>query len=518
MLRRPSFDTIYFLASLLASIALVCLVSDTFTFDSLDEGLIAASAMKMAGGSGLYKDIFEFWSPGLLTVTAIGFSIFGAKISVLRFLVSFLIIAATLSFFKFQRVLGFPSLVVFISTISLLLIDGSFVGLNNHWPAMVSLFLSGVALSNAFEYLDDRNCFFAGIMAGVTALFLQYEGAVAIAGGTFVLLSARTDSPKVKRWRALFMFWIGVVLLPALTLGYFAIHGAAFQLLFSTILFPLLYYRDSNGTTPSEFAFLQAAILLFVLINLRRSIWSTKKCIAATYAVALEAINLSNGNTANVVFNSYFVHLFIIYWIYLAFHPAAHRTTSLKRMMPASVAASIMIFLYGSALGRKLEVKLDWIVAASEPLETAAGRVFVEPKMRDKIATVLNWLKENPSNNVYFGPYAAYYYLFSGRLNPTAYSQMTTNYDTPEQFTEGIRQLSVARVNTIVFLPNESPFRVANDHPLSTLVYFGFNKLISLAEMGWRKSSRLMPDAEGIWRKDESIEVEPADTIADIKR
>jgi hypothetical protein len=359
---------------------------------------------------------------------------------------------------------------------------------------VIFLFLTASALVQGIRTQKPLQFVFAGILSGVTALFLQYEGAVSILAGIVLLL---IDGAATRRVRNVALFCCGATALPLMVLGYFATQGATFDFLYSTILFPLSQYRGSNGANPSSLGLWQGALLLCVLFVLRKTVWHTPARVLAVFAVFLGLANLSSGNAANVLLNSFFVHLFVLWWLYQLGMTRDIRWSICGYALPVL----LLSWIYGQRAITPWYKKIDWISAATASVQTPAGEIRVAPEMQEKMVLVFEWLKANPHRNVFFGPYAAYYYLLTGRMNPTGYSQLTSNYNTPEQFAQALAQIESQKVDAIIFLPYESVFRVDNDHPVVQLLEREFQMIDLLPLAGWTNYRGYLPELEGIWVK-----------------
>jgi hypothetical protein len=96
------------------------------------------------------------------------------------------------------------------------------------------------------------------------------------------------------------------------------------------------------------------------------------------------------------------------------------------------------------------------IAVDAKPVATRVGTVT---SAQPNLAEVMTFLDQHvqPGSDILVYPFSASYYFFSKANNPTPYSILVYNYNTPEQFRQVIRILDQKRVEYVVWDTNFIP-------------------------------------------------------------
>ena len=428
-----------------------------------NEGTLDCGAVRILHGQLLGRDFFEVIGPGTFYWLALFFKVFGVTFLASRIclFVSSLLTALCM-YFLARRVCHsyqvVPSILVF----------STYFG--THWPEV--------------NYHVDSNCFAllavtcmilwqssrrnwllvaAGALAGATALTLQPKGILLLLA--FLLWLSIQHWPRSIPLTALIWVAGGWVAIVAAMLGYFWSRGALHDLIYANAIWPSQNYGTGN-TVPYAFGimehfhqwvapvpgiqwtaamavvlfipFLFVAVLPTLVVPLALSDGvKTASGEIALYWLAGSALwisELHRKDVSHLVFGSPLLILLCVFYM----QKRANKSFRLA-LQGLSIAA---VCLAGAAL---------IIALVARPVQTRAGRVHMTA-YDPALAAIEKHVP--PGEGIFIYPYPPMEYFLSDTTNPTRYSLLAYNYNTPAQFEEVVRSLEQYEVKYVLWNKN----------------------------------------------------------------
>lgn len=454
----------------------------------LDEGLLTSTALQVLHGSVMYKDFFEFWPPLSVYALAAAYGIFGAYFWVGRLLFIILAYSSSLLLYLCCRQAGMSRTVSTISAIVFTAVSASLVGYNHHWYGIVGLLLTLALTQKLLQTSRTLWLYAACIAIGLTATAMQFEAAAAL-GGLLVTLAV-FGKDYLLRWKVLIGAAVLLLLPLSLWVAFFVYAGATSQMVYDVLIFPINQYQSVNGSVPRPLAIIQFVLCLYFCWALRKSSSSSLSTMAI-FAVILQLLGLTSGNTDRNYLESYLVTTLLIYTVSTKLIPNSSpmeqinhltgilqsRRIFIKRFMFITVMAG-----YAIAIALPAYSRWEGIWRANQRVSTAAGVVYARPEVANKLSLAISYISARSvgQNDVYFGPYASYYYLLTDKLDLSGFSQLTPNYNPDWMFEAALQNLERHKPTYIVLLPQESPFEFTTQNKLAQYIGHHYSRVQDL--------------------------------------
>ena len=477
-----------------------------FYSGSLDEGMLWSSAMKVAEGQMMYRDFFEFWTPGSVYLLGGLFALFGLKVWVSQMLYVLIGLACYILLYLVLKRTGFGWLTCLVSIGLFVAISATHLALNHHWFGIAGLLATIYFLLISFTGGGKARLtlVLSGLMAAITALFMQYEGVIAISGG---LVAIALFQPPSSRISSLVSFMAPSVILGSLVVVYFGLHGAVGELLYSTVFFPIFQYRESNVGFASALWIYQTSLLaLFVWLLHKRGLLHLPLKILIVFSAFIQLVGLSTNGFMHAFLLAFLINSLYVYVLttfltdvslnFFSFKKVksgVHRLAQVVgevdvRRFGASVLLALFLLIYSARIIEGIGVL--WadrlvLMRQSEIMQFPAGELRVSSKIASKMSTVATFVQQNTSEEepVYFGPYSSYYNLLLQRPNPLPYSQLTPAYNPDWMLEDAVEILDRDKPEYIVLLPRESTFPFGMDNKLYAYVDAHYRQEILLPDV-----------------------------------
>ncbi len=207
----------------------------------LDQSFYLHNATRMLRGQMIYRDFFQFTTPGTELVYLLLFKFFGVHAWIPNATVAALGIGlVSLAIFISKRM--FPGASIYLSAVLFLVVsfhpamDGS-----HHWFSMLAV-MGATAL--ILEERSLERLAGAGLLCAVASFFTQTRGVGAVlAIAIFLWCEHRTKAGNQRPlWKSQTSLWGAFVFATVALNLYFVVHDGLKQYLWSILLFPLKYY------------------------------------------------------------------------------------------------------------------------------------------------------------------------------------------------------------------------------------------------------------------------------------
>jgi len=428
-----------------------------------DEGTFLSGAVRIVHGQVFARDFFEVMGPGTFYWLAAFFKIFGVTFLASRICLFISSLGTALSiYFLTCRVCSryrlLPCLVFAGACFG-----GIWPGISHHVDSNYFALLAIVCLVLWNTSRKNSLLVAAGSLAGVTACIHQPKGALLLCAFLvwLWLQRRRTSSPLLAAGLLAGSFLVII----ALTLAYFWSQGALSSLYYVNFVFPRQHYDSVNNVvyafricidywTPwvaalgggakavaiaailiAPLVFIAALPALLLVIAIRNK-WKQAAPEIALYWLGGWAIWLSEFHRRDIYHLVFGSPILIILCV--------HALTESRRK-PANAALQFLAITAVCLAGFNCCVAL---FAGSRTTETRVGKVAVlgsDP--------VLRFLNEHvsPGEEVFIYPYCPTYYFLSATTNPTRFSFLLFEYNTPAQFKEVIGVLDRRRPRYVIW-------------------------------------------------------------------
>ena len=428
----------------------------------MDGWLSLAPGQRMYEGEMIYRDIFEFMTPGTALVYFFLFKIFGLRLWIPNLLSLLLGLGlAWIGVVISKKLIG-PRLCLLPSAIFLAGVYKNNIDPTHHWFSMLT---ATAAIAVMLDRQTTARIATAGFLCGLTACFTQTRGLAAVVGFAVFLWWESQRRQEDRRGLLKKQAWLIASFLATLLAvnGYFIWKAGLARFLWCTVVFNLKYYPRAGANTfwafrealPAftslssfllqfkEWLFIYVVIPFSYLLFFGRyrrdsnkramEFWERPMLLATVGAFLLLSIAPAAGRFRMAV--SALPGIILLVW----FIDSPRR---LARILAAVLAVGVMLVVPFAV--RKAQI------VESNILTTPQGKLAVTyPGAYEQYT----WIQAHtrPSEYIYETAWADVYFCLDLR-NPTPLPRVETNgYTTPEQVAEVIRGLEQHQVHYILW-------------------------------------------------------------------
>jgi 4-amino-4-deoxy-L-arabinose transferase-like glycosyltransferase len=301
----------------------------------------------------------------------------------------------------------------------------------------------------------------AGVLAGATTCFLQPKGILLLlAFLAWLWIQQRRGSARLSA-----LGWVigGYFIIAGLVLAYFWSRGSLGDLIFANVVWPFSHYGPTNTVPYGKYLFQyywnnwsiptggfrwtvgMAAVLIIPFL------------VVAALPALLLILGVRNRTDS-------MRPEILLYWICgcALWLSEFHRKDIFHLVYAAPLLIILCIHFLGESRGKIAGLALQtlsisaaclatfnlFVVLTTHSIVTRVGSVAV---FRDD--PVLTFLDKHvaPGEEIFAYPYCPRYYFLTATTNPTPYSSMMSNFNTPSQYQEVIRVLDQHKVRYVVW-------------------------------------------------------------------
>ena len=474
--RHDWHDTIVALLLFVGTVAYLAALPHNL--DPSDEAVHLYDAKRVLNGGVLYRDVFNFITPGWFYLMAVLFRLFGTTIGTARVAVAIIhgltaaVIYLTCRRFGVRRGIAWTP-----SFAYLVVCQSAWPIASQHWlDALLSVTLLYVCAARAREHPTWP--LGPGIVLGLLMAVQQQRGifmSVGLAGWLIARAafqrrypSCRPGAPLTKQL-AWLCVGIAVVMVP---LGIAMVGGAGFQSVWrALVVFPLVNYRltrsaawgEVNALTnfQSTFTFprLLACLPAILVVDLARGValWVRRRDPDGLTTVTL-LVALGGASIVSILYFADFIHIAFIAPVLLV--ATAESIEWAVRLLPAprflrvaGVAAGAALLFGGGAHLRDNYERLWKLYHLSA--STAFGRIdFADPREIQLYEKLGELLRRTPSRYLFCYPIMAHLYLMLDVENPSPYGYVVATLLGPDGVREVLDQVEAKQPPYVVALPS----------------------------------------------------------------
>lgn len=463
------------IAALLLGVAVVYQTLWPRDLNGADEALFLYEAKRLLDGDVMYRDIFQFVTPGAWYAMTLLYRVFGVDFATARIAMAVLHgLVAVLTYATGRRMGARPAVAVVAAVAYLGISQPVWPIASPHWfSTLLTMWLCWCLLADdAAE--RPRQTFLIGLLCGVLIMVQQQKGVITGlgVGGILVvdhLCSRRygTASALLPRLMALAAGVLAVTvpcLLVLMAMGGFA------PMFDALVRFPLGSYRRAHGTpfggrgvlsgSPFWWVMWAMAHMPWLLVPpAARAVWLLIRGTDRRTQRRLTVLVLSSVTAvATVLYDPDYIHLAFVSPPFLvaaagSVEWALHAFGARERLanVVATTVAAVLLVMLGLHMGQHLLMQR---AAYPFSLETAFGRVDYRTHADVKlIETLRTMLAAEPSPTLYTYPATNEPYLTAGGRNPTRFELLEQKTNPPEHTDEVLAVLEREQVQLVVMAP-----------------------------------------------------------------
>lgn len=425
-----------------------------------DEGTLVYGAVRIAHGQVFARDFFEVMGPGTFYWLAVFFKLFGVTFLAARICLFVTSLGtALMMYFLSRRVCGRYQILP-----AVLLVGAYFSALwpivNHHVDSNFFALLSVACIVLWRRTRRNILLFAAGALAGVTTCVIQPKGILLLSA--FLVWTWIQQHRRPALLPSLLRIVGGYSLILGLTLFYFWSRGALRDLIYMNFVWPSQHYGKVNVVpyalglhqywshwaipihgvpwlTPLAFVLFVPYLLAAVLPGL----------------VPLLGIPLREDNLKPEI---------LLYWLcgWAMWLSEFHRRDIGHLVAGSPLLIILCIHFLAQYRGRIAALALQFLAVCAGSL-AAVNLILV--LSATSVATrvgIVAMFKQNPTlafldshvapgAEIFAYPYCPMYYFLSGTENPTRYSLLVYNYNTPSQFLDAIQALNRQKVEYVLW-------------------------------------------------------------------
>ncbi len=431
-------------------------------FVGSDQGTLVAGAARVAHGQVFARDFFEVVGPGTFYWLGGFFKLFGVTYTAVSLCLFVTSLGTFLSiYFLSQRVCPQRQFLPCILVIGLYF-GAAWPGVSHHTD---SNFFALLAVVCVVKWQDTRKAgllLAAGILAGVTMSIHWPKGLSLIAAVLlWHLIEHRRSSAALS---AIGQVLAGFCAAIVVVLGFFWSQGALRDLIYANFIWPFTHYGTVNACPYAQ-----------GLITNYWNVWTAGKETFGWFdgfAAILIAPFLLVAALPVILLIAGFLQQWkrmkpeiLLYWLcgWALWLSEFHRRDIYHLVLGAPLLIIICVYLLGERRERIAKVALqaltisafclcafNWLLVS---LATHKVATRVGPVAMFTTDPAITFLQEHtsPGEEIFAYPYCPIYYFLSDTTNPTPYSILVYNYNTPSQFQEVVRTLEQRRPKYVIW-------------------------------------------------------------------
>jgi hypothetical protein len=433
-----------------------------FMFLGADEGTLLVGAVRIIHGQVFARDFFELMGPGTFYWLAAFYKLFGVTIlarGICLFVSSF---GTAISIYFLTRRVCSRYQTLPCMVLAGIYFGAAWPGISHHVDSNFFGLLSVVCMILWHQKRWHILLIASGALAGVTACILQPKGVLLLCAFlAWLWIQNRRVTPPLFSLGLVtggFLAVLGTVLL------YFWSQGALGSLVYTSFIFPAHHYSAVNHVAYAQGIFKDYWNLW--LMELGPSAWSygiaSILILPLLFVVALPLLLL--GLASRYKWRSATPEI-ILYCLagWAMWIAELHRRDIYHLVFGSPLLIILLVHALSGSRRKLVDLGLQAlsicavclagfncliVSAAAHPSETRVGSVHLlgsDP--------TLKFIDEHvaPGEDIFVYPYLPTYYFLTATTNPTPYSFLMYNYNTPSQFQEAVQILDQRRVKFVVW-------------------------------------------------------------------
>jgi len=413
-----------------------------------DEGVVLEGALNIFNHREIYKDFFEFVSPGVFYMLALFWKIFGVSYFIAKLLSIVALFMSALGIYKISKNISNKNFDA-IGPLILVLASSSWPIVIYHTFNLVFMIWAMFWLLVALDTQKYRHFIYSGILTSLAILFMQNKGLLFMgASGSFLLLLSLKNKYYFKK-----TIVYGLVTLTPLALLF--IKWSPLFLYQNLILFPLQHYQGLPNINYLLLliSFVWIATIIFLLVKEKN-----KKIYLLIYTQIILILST--------------IPLPDIFHITLALFPAySLLALSLAKINNKIFWQKIILYAFiSTGLIISILPAIFW------------PKYFTAFSDDRKNNDVLEYIQKNclDSEYIYAGPFSSAVYFETKLKNATSFSWLISGQHSKEQFSLAAKQLAQNKpLCAILDYESVNKYDYNKDNPLDNYISANYHQIKS---------------------------------------
>ena len=487
------------LAVLLFAAIVAYLVYLPRTLGRADESFFLYEAKRIRDGDVIYRDFFQFVTPGAPYIMALLFWLFGTTIQTARVATAVLHASTGVVMFATGRALSIrPALAVILPIAYLAICQPAWQFASWHWFSTFFTVLVMYTLVRGPWASRPRWAIVPGLATGMLIGVQQQKGAAITAGGCLIFLLAHLIEyryPDRESWRRLVVrlssYAVGIAIIVVPLLASFILIAGWQPVYDALVVFPLVNYRNSFRTTwgavfwitqgyaartfPTLLQFLPVATVPAVLriaggLVTRADREQLRKLIVVVVSAGSAALSI--WYFPDMIHIAFVAPVFLIAaaeaveWALTVAVRSPRVSLGIEAVVSAGLLIALALHLRSNAIVWKEQFRY--------PTDTAFGRVDFPMRWPGVLIDHTRALLAETANNELFAyPNTCEPYLTTGGKNPTPYQYFYAPVS-PKQHTDNV--LALLTSGKVQYIMAQGFFLRRND-PVARIILDDYERV-----------------------------------------
>ena len=438
-----------------------------YLFNTNEGGVLLDEAYWILGGQVMYRDFFEYLTPGIVHFNAAVMWLFGPTASAMIW--AYLAVGAALTgaFHALAaRFVGFPWRLLPPALVLVLAYAPHSLG-THKWHAMLFA-IAGLLILADGRSVGRMGSLLSGVMFGLSILFTQDLGVGIVAGAVAARLSEGEAGRRSAGWIA-----VGAGAVVALVLGGFALAAGAYRVFWDCVIFPLTRYSGpARGWVGLTYGGPTAGTQVGVCVA---GLASAAALLSPRFTVAASA-SPARAPARLIVFPGLGLFAAIVHRTVPNVHPLGLALASMlltvamaramellwksdghRRFLSGALLLALAPGLLWGSVGLVLRRQLQQPLYAAHP---RAGELWLREPMPE-----LSWIERNarPDEPIFVFPFHSGVYFLTRTRNATSmpYLHEAVGFHTNGQIRQAADELQRGRPRVGVWMGNPDPGALA---------------------------------------------------------
>lgn len=393
----------------LATISLFIIFHFNHSLDN-DNGITLEGALNIFNQRLIYKDFFEFATPGVFYLISFTWKIFGVHYFIAKGLAIFALFMSAVGIYKISQNISNQKLNA-LGPLILVLSSATWPIITGHTFNLVLMIWAVFFILKSLDTDKYRYLIISGLLSGLSVLFMQNKGLLLMGAiGSFLLFLAIKNKAYLKqsvcycfsavlpilllfiKWSPLFLYQ-QLIIFPLQ--HYFGLPNLSYSLLI-TIIFWILTIFTLFTKTKNKKIYLLIYVQLILILNVIALPDTFHINLSLFPSYALLALSFAKINS-KLLYQKIIFYCLLLIGVIIIIRP---------------------VFYWHKYFGLFLDAS--------------------------KNNSALDYIKNNCSNSqyIYAGPFLSAVYFETRLQNPTAFAWLITNHHDPEQFSLAAKQIA----------------------------------------------------------------------------
>ncbi|HNZ86727.1 MAG TPA: glycosyltransferase family 39 protein [bacterium] len=414
-----------------------------------DNGVIINGAWNLINNKILYIDFFEFIPPASFYLIFWLWKIFGVSYFVANLFSIIMLFFASYGIFRISELIYKNKLNYLLPII--FIISSGFWPIINH-NAFNAFFMIWACyfIIRGLNDCKEKNFIIAGLLSGISTLFLQQKGAILIISiVSFLIFYSLKEKNKI------YLKWcLSYIIFSVLPL--FILFLWPIKLIYNNLVYFILFHcLEINYIFPWRLYVILFILLLYIKVFIREKRIDIWFLIFIQFCLLITTFARADDQ-----------HILIVIFPLYCLTPLLLKKINCTKFLKFIIYSFITLFLV-------------YIIYTVSIFVTLTHKKII-PKIKPTQNIIHKFVEENcsDSEDVYFGPFLPQLYFDNRKINPTPYDWLITNHHTEAQFKEARQILEKKQPKcAVLYYAIVKKFNYEKNNPVDDYIFKNY-KLI----------------------------------------